>query len=327
MSAKLFIHIGPHKTGTTYIQETLSKHRDYLLSIGLNYPIIPSASKFHRHAHHTFVKWIKEKKSSEINSLTGSLEKNTLLSSEEFSHLSKNHINYFINQIPDIDVEIIYSKRRLGPLLVSRWQEYVKHGGTESWSVYFLSHLLKDSKRNLINGVDTLTHWSNLVGKSRLHILDYERCLEEGLDIADVLLHVVLGPDAPHLGTGKSINPSLDAAHVEMLRLVNLHFQSKGQRPGPEHRKTFMKFLKKQEPEIEQALQIIRSNMVTLNLSGTAPINALEQEFRLFTGFQSRYQDHPKRDRYELPGEQAIISPALINHVQRIASKMQAKMG
>lgn len=326
MPEKLFIHIGPHKTGTTYIQQTLSKHRDYLHSIGLHYPKIPSPFNSHRIAHHTVVQWIKERNSSEIQAFIGALKGSTLLSSEEFSHLNRNQIKYFINQIPDTKIEIIYSKRRLGPLLVSRWQEYVKHGGTESWPLYFLSHILKDSKRNLINGVVTLTHWSNLLGKSNLHILDYEQCIAEDLDIADALLQVVIGPDAPRVGTGKSINPSLDATNVEILRLVNLHLQSEGQRPGPEHRNAFIKLLKKQEPEIEQALQIIRSDMVTISLSGTAPINALEQEFRLFTDFQSSYQDHPKRDRYELPGERAIISPALINHVQKIAGKVQAKM-
>lgn len=326
MPEKLFIHIGPHKTGTTYIQQTLSKHRDYLHSIGLHYPKIPSSFNSHRIAHHTVVQWIKERNSSEIRAFIEALKGSTLLSSEEFSHLNWNQIEYFSHFISDSEVEIIYSKRRLGPLLVSKWKEYIKHGGTESWPVYFLAHLLDDSKRNLINGLGTLTHWSNVLGKSHIQILDYERCVEEGLDIADALLQLVLGPDAPNVGTGKSINPSLDATHVEILRLVNLHFQSEGQRPGPEHRKAFIKLLKKQEPEIEQALQIIRRDMVTISLSGTAPINALEREFRLFTDFQSSYQDHPKKDKYELPGERAIISPALINHVQKIAGKVQAKM-
>lgn len=326
MTEKLFIHIGPHKTGTTYIQQSLSKHREFLDTIGLYYPLIPDVSRFQRFAHHTLVKWIKGKKTSEINSLTRSLKKTTLLSSEEFSHLNKNHIKYFINQIPATEVEIIYSKRHLGPLLVSRWQEYVKHGGTESWSVYFLSHLLKDSKRNLINGVSTLTHWSDLVGKSSIHILDYEQCIAEDLDIADALLQIIMGLDAPHVGTGKSINPSLDSAHTELLRWVNLHFQTKGETPGPQHRQAFIMLLKKQDSEIEQALNLIRSDMFTLTLSGTAPINALEEEFSDFTGFQSRYPGHAKGQKYQLPGEQGLHSLSMINYVEKIAEKIRVKM-
>lgn len=326
MSKKLFIHIGPHKTGTTYIQQSLSRHREFLDSVGLYYPLIPHASRFQRFAHHTVVKWIKEKKSSEIIGFTRSLKKITLLSSEEFSHLNENNIKYFVNQIPDTEVEIIYSKRRLAPLLVSRWQEYVKHGGTESWSVYFLKHLLKDSKRNLINGVGTLTHWSDLVGKSSIHILDYEQCIAEDLDIADALLQIIMGAEAPRVGTGKSINPSLDSTHTELLRWVNLHFQASGERPGPQHRQAFIMLLKKDDPEIEQALDFVRSDMITLTLSGTPPINALENDFSDFTGFQSSYQGYVTEMKYQLPGEQGLHSLSMINCVEKIAEKVRANM-
>lgn len=326
MSEKLFIHIGPHKTGTTYIQHTLSENRNLLKSKGLNYPTISNINNHYELAHHTLFSWIKERKSSEINSFVAHLRNNSLLSSEEFSHLNRKDLEYFLDHIPHTEIVILFFKRQFGPLLVSRWQEYVKHGGTYSWSIFFLSHLLDKTQRKTLNGVQVLTDWSKMVGKPNIRIHDYEQCITEGLDIADELLKSVMGPDAPTIGTGKSINTSLDSAHVELLRWVNLHFQAKGIRPGPTHRQAFMNLFKKYKPEMEQALKIIRSDMVTITLSGSDPINALEEEFSAFTGFRSGYQDLVTEKKYQLPGEQNIHSLSLINHVQKIAEKVRANM-
>jgi hypothetical protein len=53
--AKLLLHIGPQKTGSTYIQKYCFENRHHLLSLGVNYPTAGRLEHVSPYGHHEAV--------------------------------------------------------------------------------------------------------------------------------------------------------------------------------------------------------------------------------------------------------------------------------
>lgn len=134
---RLILHVGFHKTGTTAIQESLYSARKDLLSLGLVYPNM--GKKAHHPLARALIEVQKEKndfsKALKLHPLKKLIKqvKNTeagtlVLSSEFFSQLQRNAIEFMHEQFSGWKVDIVFTLRSLMKILPSAYQQYLKSG-------------------------------------------------------------------------------------------------------------------------------------------------------------------------------------------------------
>lgn len=130
-------HVGLMKSGTTYIQEILSRSKDLLASQGWHYP---GRRLNQQHACYSLcgkdIPWVKSgypgKLGSDlVRSIRGNSQ-NLILSAEALSVLNKDAIARFLAKVGRPD-KVVFTIRGLGRTLPSAWQQYLKGGGKASF--------------------------------------------------------------------------------------------------------------------------------------------------------------------------------------------------
>lgn len=156
MLKKLFLHVGPHKTASTSLQELFADNRERLMSSGILYPLADSE---HRGQHWPIVRDLAtDEELSEIDYFGGemSLEQiqneiqttgleTLLMSSEAFANRNVNWILRLVDALEPTEVELLFSLRE-----PSTWVESIQAQKLNSnlWehahSEDFLDHLLTE---------------------------------------------------------------------------------------------------------------------------------------------------------------------------------------
>jgi hypothetical protein len=219
---KIIIHVGPHKTGSTAIQEMCIVNADILLAQGILFKWkIDTLS-----SNHELVEAIQNRESEKLVLIFGYLRKklvdkcisNVLFSSENFSLFSKSDIIYLKNIISPFDIEVMYVQR--SPLLqiYSWWQETVKHGATHDLNRFVMKVFLGDGGNDIFQPTKILDNWESVIGREHIKCLKYK----EGFDIFDQFIKYGLGLNISGLrGVSANINKSFTPIETEILRIKN----------------------------------------------------------------------------------------------------------
>src|ERR1700677_671907 len=121
---KLFLHIGPHKTGSTCIQKYCSENRDHLLKLGVSYPATARLEGIAPYGQHEAVEKTKTLEQGELDQYFGQfLGLTVLISSEEFSALTLSELAKLRQALAPFDTRIVYFKRNCLDVLPSTWQQ------------------------------------------------------------------------------------------------------------------------------------------------------------------------------------------------------------
>lgn len=225
MPPKFIVHVGPHKTGTSSLQEALFHNRDQLLAQGYDYP------EFGRHpamrhlpGHHGIAHSLQQRQelpagfAEALKQLSG--DHRVIFSSESFANLNPSGVQLLLQALGPGNVEIIYYARRWEQLLPSVWQELVKHGTSLSY-LEFLNHQTSAPMASgYLNYMNVLDRWDGAAGANRLRIFSYDNLRAEGLDIVQHFCTRVLGvrlqQDQP-----RRVNPRQQVGRTETLRMLN----------------------------------------------------------------------------------------------------------
>jgi len=132
---KIFLHVGPMKTGSTTLQRILWKNRDSLLADGV---LIPGRRQVDHFNIGRDVRQLPPVEHHPDGDWTGSLDEAiaeiensdagvAILSDEHFAQARQGDIERLYSRLAGFDVEIIYAMREFAGLLSSQWQERVKH--------------------------------------------------------------------------------------------------------------------------------------------------------------------------------------------------------
>ncbi|WP_289027919.1 hypothetical protein [uncultured Paraglaciecola sp.] len=270
---KLYIHIGPHKTGSTYIQKNLFECSQELLTAGIFYPERLVGPQW---GHHQLAEKIKQRNKKEIEDLLSSKEDNLLISSENFEDLTNEDISYFSCFLKGFSVEVVFFKRSYSKLLVSAWQESVKHGKFQTWSEFFLAHVLKPFKSQILNSSSVVDKWSVIADK--IHVFDYEAMLSDGLDIAQSMCEKVLGVNISVKPA--AINQSMHLADIEVIRMLNYRYAQKTNSPPRTFvRDAYLKLKLLKDESVGLAFETVKSNLVKESLDDSWTINFFEKKF------------------------------------------------
>ncbi|WP_404982874.1 hypothetical protein [Cobetia marina] len=320
---KVYLHIGPHKTGSTYIQKALYENKIQLQEAGLNYPSDEYTQNF---AHHRLAELYFTKKFVQaqalLKNLIGDNTDDIILSSENFDRLDSVSVNQLKQDLSCYNTKIIFFSRRISDLLVSNWQEDVKHGYTLSWGEYAYKHILKPFQSNVINKNKILDVYADSFGVESIIILDYSFYEYAKRDIFIELLSLIDVKIEFRKDKNVQINKSLAYARIELIRALNSMYSHSNKKVNHFVRTAFLDYVKNNPncSDVAAVEDIIKEGYTEVNMGSAFTIKHLDN---LFIGKYGNniiettsYEDVEKT--YLLPDSDWIFNPIASSKTERL---------
>lgn len=244
MPKRLILHVGPHKTGSTYLQKRLALHARDLARRGVTYPVQARNNLGHGAIVNYLRGWQRHTEGMTEATFAEIAEYETVvLSSENFVLLETEALQSLRRRFPDHEISVVFVLRSLTSVLPSHWQETVKHGNDNTFLTYLarasgwisgdLSHVLPSRQ---------LPRFATLFGRDSLRVISYDHAVADGADVFDVFAEHGLGVElARERGAGQVVNPFFPPARIELLRtLAETHRRQHPKGPGPNIRLAYM---------------------------------------------------------------------------------------
>jgi len=217
----LVLHIGLHKTASTYLQNVLSARRYDLIPYGVLYPstgtYTATALRTREgaqsgHAHFSS----RQVRRGLVPALANEMPPNAttvLLSSEDFSHPRNDPEQYLPILSRFASVKVVLVLRRQDVWLESLYKQEVDQYFTRETRAF--GEFLAEEGPGLIDFHTRFTPWRELVGADNFHVLSYDD-LADGTEITRRVLRVA-GVDADDLGEF----PGIEVPRYESVRAVD----------------------------------------------------------------------------------------------------------
>jgi hypothetical protein len=234
---KIYLHIGLHKTGTTYLQNVFRANREQLRAQSLEFPGGPGEPTQAlavwdlqgRRPRGVDDKRIAGQWEALVAHVAASAHPAALISEERLSLSTPKQARAVVAAFGDREVEVIVTARDLGRIAVSAWQEAVKNDATWTWSLFAES--IKDPakqaqspargfwmRQDLVKICET---WEGVVGAERLTVVTVPK---PGASADELLARFcrTVGVDPAGLtADAKWTNETVGVAATEVIRRVN----------------------------------------------------------------------------------------------------------
>jgi hypothetical protein len=288
---KLILHIGPHKTGSTYIQQMLFENAQKLAANGVYYSTEEWIAEY---GHHLAAEPDNLLKFCEyINDFELINEKfhSIIISSENFDRLSRDEIALILSKIK-MPIQLIYMYRDPFSVLYSHWQEDIKFGSDLSFGDFLGRHLINPSTSIIINPSLILKKWACFFDNNSLAIMNYDLILKAKKNICNEFLISTYGTDFNLEFEVLEINKSLPIEDAELLRFLNSVDLSKNNIPSTDIRSSFFK-IRENYPYMDEIKKSILKNIRHINISNDSIFETLTKQFflefsRYFISIDSR---------------------------------------
>jgi len=230
---KYVIHIGPRKTGSTYLQYSFTKHKAALRDAGIYYPteFWPVAPNFKHVALRVALQAPDESLARIFAAFASSGAEIVLLSCEGFAELSPKDLVMLHALTAPAPVEIVFFARRWSDWIPSNWQLAVRLGSVVTFPEDYAELSRHDNPYININLI--LDRFATIFGGEAIRILPYSTLMDDGRDILEAFCANILAWDPPRRDAPVQIlNPSVDASTTELIRCLNrLEQRRPGTRP------------------------------------------------------------------------------------------------
>jgi hypothetical protein len=268
------VHVGPHKTGTTYLQLRLAQAAAALNAAGVLYPETWRAGPG-LPSHHGLFRRLRDGQTDQLRQELAALpvpaDGTVVLSAEDLQFLEPPEIAGLAAALGTPDVTIVYYCRRWSELLPSVWQERVKHGDAQPLHDFLLTLAQNPHRSMLTHYGAVLDRYGAVFGASRVRVVSYNNLAESGLDLADHFVASFLpslpGPLPPPADPRP--NPSMSATDIEFVRVLNALHRRDGGQPGSAARHWYLR--RKQALRLEQVQEAMQRATTTVTLSDTVP--------------------------------------------------------
>ena len=226
---RYFIHIGPRRTGSRYIQSRLFHARDYLEEHGVIYPDIwwKRPDKIMHDAVAQDLKAGKDLK-PDFAKLHASGAKTVVISFEEFEDLTPTALEQLKEYIAGHPVQIICYARRWSDRIPSIWRERVSVGSYETFPECYIRLMSSQDKTINLNYSVLWKQFSNVFGRDTLRIVSYSNLVDRGIDLFEHFCTELLGVnEVPQTAEGLiQRNAWPDMIDAEIVRALNhLHHE------------------------------------------------------------------------------------------------------
>jgi hypothetical protein len=234
---KVFLHIGLHKTGTTYLQNVFRANREQLRAQSMEFPGGPGEPTQAlavwdlqgRRPRGVDDKRIAGQWDALVAHVARSSHPAALISEERLSLCTSKQARAVVGAIGDSDVEVLVTARDLGRIAVSAWQEAVKNDATWTWSHFAES--IKDPTRqaqspargfwmrqDLVKICET---WEGVVGADRLTVITVPKPGASADELLARFCSTVRVDPAGLTEDAKWTNETVGVAATEVIRRVN----------------------------------------------------------------------------------------------------------
>lgn len=141
---RVFLHIGLHKTGTTYLQNILRANRVQLADQGVLYPggegqpaqVFAAWDLLGRRPRGAADARITGAWAATVDLVNNSDQPTSLLSDEHLSLATSRQARTAVAAFDGAEVHVVVTARDLARVLVSSWQEQVKNRGAWTWAQF-----------------------------------------------------------------------------------------------------------------------------------------------------------------------------------------------
>lgn len=233
----VFLHIGLHKTGTTYLQSLMRANRDALREQGVEFTAGPGEPV------QAFAVWDlqgRRPRGAEDRRIAGSWpalvdaihasgQPTALISEERLSLSTVKQARTAARAFPRSEVHVVVTVRDLARVAVSAWQEEVKNDHTWTWREFAAavrdpSQLARNPARGFWLRQDLVSIcevWEAAVPISRIHVVTVPQAPAPPQELVDRFASVV-GFDATRFGAEAAwSNETVGVAATEVIRRVN----------------------------------------------------------------------------------------------------------
>lgn len=224
---RFVIHVGPHKTGTTYLQQSFARNREALLREGIYYPTDWTGSEI-TWCHVGLVEALKRNDDEAIIEPLSRIKAAgydvVMLSCEDLAGLGERSLQALCDAL-DARAEIVFYTRRWSEVLRSSVQELIRHGSTSTLGEFCASVLAAPFESEWINFVLRLDRFSSIFGKESLKIISYNNVVDHGEDLFQHFLLSVLRRPVQGMEMVEPVHRSPSIYESELLRVMNVFRQ------------------------------------------------------------------------------------------------------
>jgi hypothetical protein len=217
---QFLLHIGPHKTASSFLQESLDKNADIISKFGYHvltkekygavFALTLKKNAQQKIPEHS--KWYTDQVDLFQEFVTTIRRRNMsiILSSEELDDLKENAMAMLRDMLAGYNTTIIFFHRERLQLLRSTWAEMTRVNCT----LKFISFLSNQMQRNLtdfggLEMSETLHRYTKAFGSVSLHIILYDALVTLHLDPLKYIFRHILGiSDIPLRPIVKVVNQS-----------------------------------------------------------------------------------------------------------------------
>jgi hypothetical protein len=248
MTNAVFLHVGLHKSGTTYLQNLLRANRAELRAQGVEYLADPDSSQrsatrdlkgieVHGYADDPRIPGAWDRLVSGIAERGAPV---ALISDEGLGSARPRQIQRAVASFADREVHVVVTARDIARALVSQWQELVKNDRTWTWPDY-IAAVREPAGSNARVAVAfwtrqdvcaILASWQRHVAADRIHLVTVPAA---GTSPFELLrrFSTVVGFDPTGLpNVPRWTNESVGAAGIEVIRRLNVRLGGRLSEPA-----------------------------------------------------------------------------------------------
>jgi hypothetical protein len=219
------LHVGPHKTATTWMQMNLHANAGALEKAGWLYPQTGERVVVAHHDLSDNPGQVLDDASRKVATLRRIAEKaraadlHIVLSSEGFRKWEVAHLEKLQAIMAPHEMRIVYTLRDPVTLVYSLWSQMIKSGGSRTFPEYYERQLKKTGKAQSLNPVSELQRFSRVKG-AQLTVLLYDEIRRQNRDIFDVFTRDVLGTGPLQRVEADSANQREPLEMTEFMRAM-----------------------------------------------------------------------------------------------------------
>jgi hypothetical protein len=226
------VHVGPHKTGSTYLQSRFAQLRPYLASRGIIHPAIwnegDEVSQFPLFRRLRAGDGGLE---AEFAALNRSSYDVVLISAEDLVELTQDESGRMAELVGVQPIDIVFYCRRWSELLYSAWRELVKQGYSVLFPELLAAEIIDPFASELLNFQIRLDRLSRVFGRDCIRLVSYSHLVDHSIDLFEHFARSFLGLRDLPMPAPELINSSPDPIDTETLRILHaLHWVRSGTR-------------------------------------------------------------------------------------------------
>ena len=219
----LLLHIGPHKTATSYIQNNLFNNREFLAARGWIYPELGTEGMTgHHEIANNMGSYLKDPLSGQLRELGQEVlanGQNLVLSGEGFCRWSPEAIATLAGVLGQEQVHLVFVVRDPFDVLYSYWAEEVKQGYSCSFADQFIKNAAIGGRSRLLNPMQDLAPHIKQPNV-RVSAVPYELLKVDNVDIYDHFCQSAMDiTDVPKIDD-RYRNVAYPIERTEILRLL-----------------------------------------------------------------------------------------------------------